>query len=195
MQVYISYLIFQLFSHKSLYDDEGGEKFKSTRYPVRTGPSAKDKTKKLLGLSTVKETNEDGASVGPADSSAHINRRQTEDDPRQIPDEERPAAVEPEQDDDDEELPELSVPVTIGLLVIVTVLVAITAEWLVDSIDGLASSGGISKEFIGLILLPIVGNAAEHATAVTVSIKDKLTLSLGVAVGSSIVSLHISDNL
>jgi Ca2+:H+ antiporter len=35
-------------------------------------------------------------------------------------------------------------------------------------------------------LLPIVGNAAEHATAVTVSVKDKLTLSLGVAVGSSI---------
>jgi Ca2+:H+ antiporter len=88
----------------------------------------------------------------------------------------------------DGEIPELSLPVTIVLLVVVTVFVAVTAEWLVDSIDGLASGGGISKEFIGLILLPIVGNAAEHATAVTVSVKDKLTLSLGVAVGSSIVS-------
>jgi Ca2+:H+ antiporter len=39
-----------------------------------------------------------------------------------------------------------------------------------------------------VILLPIVGNAAEHVTAVTSSVKDKLTLSLGVAVGSSIVS-------
>jgi len=64
--------------------------------------------------------------------------------------------------------------------------VAITAEWLVDSIDGLAEGGVISKEFIGVILLPIVGNAAEHVTAVAVSVKDKLTLSLGVAVGSSI---------
>jgi Ca2+:H+ antiporter len=67
-------------------------------------------------------------------------------------------------------------------------LVAVTAEFLVDSIDGMTSSGLINKEFVGIILLPIVGNAAEHVTAVTVSVKDKLTLSLGVAVGSSIVS-------
>ena len=66
---------------------------------------------------------------------------------------------------------------------------AVTAEFLVDSIDGLTASGAISKEFVGVILLPIVGNAAEHVTAVTVSVKDKLTLSLGVAVGSSIVRL------
>jgi Ca2+:H+ antiporter len=38
--------------------------------------------------------------------------------------------------------------------------VAITAEWLVDSIDGLTDSGAIGKEFVGIILLPIVGNAA-----------------------------------
>lgn len=66
---------------------------------------------------------------------------------------------------------------------------AVTAEWLVDSIDGLTATGAIQEEFVGIILLPIVGNAAEHVTAVTVSVKDKLTLSLGVAVGSSIVSL------
>lgn len=59
---------------------------------------------------------------------------------------------------------------------------------MVDSISGLTDTGAISKEFVGVILLPIVGNAAEHVTAVTVSVKDKLTLSLGVAVGSSIVS-------
>ena len=96
-----------------------------------------------------------------------------------------------EEEKEGEAEPELSMPMAIGLLVVVTVLVAVTAEWLVDSIDGLASSGKISKEFIGLILLPIVGNAAEHVTAVTVSIKDKLTLSLGVAVGSSIVSSFV----
>jgi len=67
--------------------------------------------------------------------------------------------------------------------------VAVTAECLVDSIDGLTASGAIGKEFAGVILLPIVGNAAGHVTAVTVSVKDKLTLSLGVAVGSSIVHL------
>ena len=93
---------------------------------------------------------------------------------------------------EEEEEPQLTSRVSLVLLVLVTVLVAITAECLVDSIDGLASRSGMSKEFIGLILLPIVGNAAEHATAVTVSWKDKMTLSLGVAIGSSIVS---SDSL
>ncbi|KAA1467467.1 calcium/proton exchanger [Dentipellis sp. KUC8613] len=92
----------------------------------------------------------------------------------------------PAEEEEEEEKPQMSVPMTIGLLVVVTVLVAVTAEWLVDSINGLTESGSISKEFVGLILLPIVGNAAEHVTAVTVSVKDKLTLSLGVAVGSSI---------
>ncbi|KAG6856385.1 hypothetical protein H0H87_005082 [Tephrocybe sp. NHM501043] len=65
-------------------------------------------------------------------------------------------------------------------------LVGITAEFLVNSIHGMTEAGDIRKEFVGVILLPIVGNAAEHATAVTVSVKDKLTLSLSVAVGSSI---------
>jgi uncharacterized membrane protein len=43
----------------------------------------------------------------------------------------------------------------------------------------------MSTTFIGLVILPIVGNAAEHATAVTVAMKDKMNLSIGVAVGSS----------
>lgn len=51
----------------------------------------------------------------------------------------------------------------------------------------MTETGSISKEFVSLILLPIVGNAAEHVTAVTVSLKDKLTLSLSIAVGSSLV--------
>lgn len=56
---------------------------------------------------------------------------------------------------------------------------------MVNSIDALTQQGGISKTFVGLILLPIVGNAAEHATAVTVACKDKMDLAIGVAVGSS----------
>jgi len=97
-----------------------------------------------------------------------------------------PTDVETAHEDEDEEAPQLSLAVTIGLLAVVTVCVAITAEWLVDSIDGMVEGGHIQKEFVGVILLPIVGNAAEHVTAVSVSVKDKLTLSLGVAVGSSI---------
>lgn len=60
------------------------------------------------------------------------------------------------------------------VLVVVTVLVAICAEYLVGSIDEIVASSGISKTFIGLILIPIVGNAAEHVTAVVVAMKDKV---------------------
>ena len=88
------------------------------------------------------------------------------------------------QEDDPEE-PQLSVTVALLTLAISTVLVALNAEYLVGSIDSITCGGGISKNFVGLILLPIVGNAAEHATAVTVAIKDKMDLAIGVAVGSS----------
>jgi len=50
-------------------------------------------------------------------------------------------------------------------LIISTVLVAICAEFLVDSIDGMVEGSGISLTFVGLILLPIVGNAAEVSPA------------------------------
>lgn len=70
-------------------------------------------------------------------------------------------------------------------LVVVTVMVAICAEYLVNSIDSIVQTAHISKTFIGLILLPIVGNAAEHVTAVVVAWKDKMDLAIGVAIGSS----------
>lgn len=70
-------------------------------------------------------------------------------------------------------------------LVIITIAVAVCAEYLVDSIDTVTRTAGISKTFIGLILLPIVGNAAEHVTAVIVALKNKMDLAIGVAIGSS----------
>lgn len=70
-------------------------------------------------------------------------------------------------------------------LVLITVGVAICAEYLVDSIDSIVETAHISKTFIGLVLIPIVGNAAEHVTAVVVAWKDKMDLAIGVAVGSS----------
>ena len=81
-------------------------------------------------------------------------------------------------------------------LVIITVAVAVCAEYLVDSIDAIVERTGISKTFVGLILLPIVGNAAEHVTAVVVSWKDKMDLALGVAIGSSMqIALFVTPFL
>ncbi len=67
-----------------------------------------------------------------------------------------------------------------------TGLVALCAEFLVGSIEHLVDNSPLSEAFVGLIILPIVGNAAEHVTAVTVAAKNKLDLALGVALGSSI---------
>ncbi|KAL4917518.1 Sodium/calcium exchanger protein-domain-containing protein [Aspergillus aurantiobrunneus] len=90
------------------------------------------------------------------------------------------------QNPDEQEEPQLHIWVAVLTLAISTAFVALCAEFMVNSIDALTDHrGGISKTFVGLILLPIVGNAAEHATAVTVAIKDKMDLSIGVAVGSS----------
>jgi Ca2+:H+ antiporter len=83
------------------------------------------------------------------------------------------------------EEPQMSPWAAALVLVVVTVAVAICAEYLVDSIDSIVATAHISKTFIGLILLPIVGNAAEHVTAVVVALKDKMDLALGVAIGSS----------
>ncbi|KAG0298025.1 hypothetical protein BGZ96_003293 [Linnemannia gamsii] len=89
--------------------------------------------------------------------------------------------------DNEEEAEEPLLPVwmSITLLLVVTLIVALCAEFLVDSIEGLSESWNISPTFIGLILLPIVGNAAEHVTAVTVAMKNKMDLAIGVAIGSS----------
>ncbi|KAK0964748.1 hypothetical protein LTR91_018296 [Friedmanniomyces endolithicus] len=75
----------------------------------------------------------------------------------------------------------------IVLLLLNTSLVAVCAEFMVSAIPVLiADSPVVSEAFIGLIILPIVGNAAEHVTAVTVAAKNKMDLAIGVAVGSSI---------
>jgi Ca2+:H+ antiporter len=92
---------------------------------------------------------------------------------------------EEEEEEDDFEAPSLTVIGALVTLAISTTLVAFCCEFMVSSISGLTKDGKVSTVFVGLILLPIVGNAAEHATAVTVAIKDKMDLSIGVAVGSS----------
>lgn len=72
------------------------------------------------------------------------------------------------------------------MLLFSTALVAVCAEFLVEAIPEMVADSPVSEAFIGLIILPIVGNAAEHVTAVTVAAKNKMDLAIGVAVGSSI---------
>ncbi|RFU72657.1 sodium calcium exchanger membrane region [Trichoderma arundinaceum] len=88
--------------------------------------------------------------------------------------------------DDDEDEEHLTQAAAIVLLLITTGLVAACAEFLIGSIEDVVATSSIGEIFIGLIVLPIVGNAAEHVTAVTVAMKNKMDLAIGVAIGSSI---------
>ena len=90
-----------------------------------------------------------------------------------------------QDEEEDFEEPQLSIGGSLVTLGLSTTLVAFCSEFMVGSIDAITASGTPSRTFVGLILLPIVGNAAEHATAVTVACKDKMDLAIGVAVGSS----------
>jgi Ca2+:H+ antiporter len=111
------------------------------------------------------------------------------------------------QDADEIEEPLINAWAACLVLVVITVAIAVCSEYLVDSIDNVVASSGISKTFIGLILLPIVGNAgiswidgrtneAEHVTAVVVAYKNKMDLALGVAVGSSMqIALFVTPFL
>lgn len=105
--------------------------------------------------------------------------------------------ADPEGDQPQEEEAEILGPWAAGVaLVVVTSAVALCAEFLVDSIDSIVESAHISKTFIGLILIPIVGNAAEHVTAVVVAYKNKMDLAIGVAIGSSLqISLFVTPFL
>ncbi|KAK5137543.1 hypothetical protein LTR08_008523 [Meristemomyces frigidus] len=90
------------------------------------------------------------------------------------------------EEDEDEDV-YMSRTAAVILLLASTCLVAVCAEFMVDAIPAMiASTPSVSQAFIGLIILPIVGNAAEHVTAVTVATKNKMDLAIGVAVGSSI---------
>ena len=66
----------------------------------------------------------------------------------------------------------------IGLITI-TAMVTILSEWLVGSIDGFCETFNLGKSFVGVIVLPVVGNAVEHISAVTVAMKNKVDLALG----------------
>lgn len=82
------------------------------------------------------------------------------------------------------------------VLLVCTVFVAIESELLVDTLTVATSKLGLTALFTGVIIVPIVGNAAEHATAVSVALKNKMDLSVSVAMGSSLqIALFVAPVL
>ncbi len=74
---------------------------------------------------------------------------------------------------------------SIVMLALSTMMIALESEFLVGGIESVTANLGWSEFFIGIIVIPIIGNAAEHFTAITMAIKNRINLSFEIAVGSS----------
>jgi Ca2+:H+ antiporter len=84
----------------------------------------------------------------------------------------------------------------IGVLAIATGLIAWVSEILVGAIEPSAKAFGLSNLFIGVFVVAILGNAAEHATAITAALKNRMDLALSIAIGSSVqVALFVAPVL
>ncbi|KAJ7051343.1 Calcium/proton exchanger [Mycena amicta] len=173
--VYMGYLLFQLVSHKEVYADDSGD------IPLST-PWVRDRVSPILEMQVLPPTpptssnglppmlTEEPEEVGAARD--HHNDTDTE--------------IGVSDSDSDRPTPELHGAVCLCLLVVVTVLVAFTAEYLVSSINGLTASGKLSKPSSESSSSPSRVTSQSTFSAVTSSVKDKLTLSMSIAVGSSI---------
>lgn len=84
----------------------------------------------------------------------------------------------------------------VTILALATILVVFLSEFLVGSVEAARESLGLTEVFVGVIIVAIIGNAAEHSTAVLAAFKNKMDLSLGIAIGSSLqIALFVTPVL
>lgn len=81
--------------------------------------------------------------------------------------------------------PKWRVGPAIGILALATAGIVIESELLVHSVQSVTATFGLTQTFVGLVIIPIIGNAAEHATAIVVARKGQTDLALQIALGSS----------
>ncbi len=107
-----------------------------------------------------------------------------------------PVTAAPDASDEPEHHPSMSIRQAVILLVIATLGVVWMSELLVGSVEHVVSGLGLSEFFLGIILIPIVGNVAEHVVAVQVALRNKMELSVEIAVSSSVqVALFVAPVL
>lgn len=154
-----------MFSHSHLYEDGAEEIGPAT--PAHE-PKLEPKTGEVVSTPSQ-----------PAEVS-NVEQEDTKEAPV--------AAIECEKKSDTEEEEEedvLGVRYALVWLALITVLIAFLSEFLVTAIQGTGTALNINPIFLSVIVIPIIGNAAEHAGAIVFAMKNKLDLTLGIAVGSS----------
>ena len=168
--MYGCYLFFQLKTHRDAYEG-GDEKVADTKsvkeartiqMPSRSSVDVEEaRSPVLAGLMSGSELNDRAE-----DTSGGSGEGEGEGE---------------EEDDEDEDV--LGFNYSIVWLAIITIFISFLSNAMVECIEATAEK--VSGFFLSAIVLPIVGNAAEHASAVIFAMRGKLDLSLGVAVGSS----------
>jgi len=89
-----------------------------------------------------------------------------------------------------------SIAKSVVVLLAATILVAWVSEFLVGAVEEARTTLGVTEVFVGVIIVAVVGNAAEHSTAVTMALKNKMDLSLNIAIGSSLqIALFVTPVL
>ncbi len=106
------------------------------------------------------------------------------------------ADIGTKHDSDDDHAEQWSVGKAVTVLLVATFAVAWISEFLVGAVEAARHSLGVTEVFVGVVIVAIVGNAAEHSTAITMAMKNKMDLSVGIAVGSSLqIALFVAPVL
>lgn len=89
-----------------------------------------------------------------------------------------------------------SVPMSLGILAVSTLAIVFMSEFLVGVVEPVAKSLGVRELFLGVIIVPIVGNVAEHLVGVQAAIKNQMDLSMTISLGSSMqIALFVAPLL
>lgn len=85
---------------------------------------------------------------------------------------------------------------SIGVLFVATCFVALISEFLVGAVEGARETLGLTEVFVGVIVVAIIGNAAEHSSAILMAMRNKMDLAIGIAIGSSLqIALFVAPVL
>ncbi|KAF7312250.1 Calcium/proton exchanger [Mycena indigotica] len=184
LSLYGFYLFFQLYSHTHLYQDAKNrsetlhrkhslEHFRTTSIPPpRNIYSASNYSETILPILVSGNRAEGGVPLSRDDTL--VNTRSNDGFQETV---EHPEALRRQE-------PQLSIILTLAILIIITMAVTYTADHLVEAMDSISTT--IPKPYVALIILPTVSSIAECLTAINASAKDELNFALSVAVGSTI---------
>jgi Ca2+:H+ antiporter len=114
----------------------------------------------------------------------------------QTPNREEHSGIDDHSEEEASHKAKWSIPTSVGVLAASTVAIVFLSEFLVGAVEPVVASLGVSELFLGVIIIPLVGNVAEHIVGVQVAIKNKMDLSLTISLGSSMqVALFVAPLL